>query len=387
MKKTRILTPGPVMVPEDVLLEMARPMDHHRTAWFRDLIRQCHELLQYLFQTKSQVLTITGSGTSAAEAAIVGCCPPGHKALVIINGKFAERWGKVCQAFHIDHTELALEWGHGAKAHHVINEMDADPKIDTVICVHSETSAAAVSDIEAIGKITRERGAILIVDGITSVGVIPARMDDWGVDAYITGSQKALMLPPGLGFVAVSERAWERIDSGTTQTLYNDLKAYRKSLENWDVPYTPAVTLVRGLLKSLQGFKKRGLENIWAEASTMARATRAAAEAMGLGVFAKDPVDSVTAMIVPDGVDEAALRKTMRATHGFQIAGGQAHLKGKIIRLSHMGYLDSFDILGAISALELTLVGQGCAIEPGVGLAAAQAVFRDAQTSPAATTG
>jgi aspartate aminotransferase-like enzyme len=337
-------------------------------------------LLQYVFQTKSQVITITGSGTAAAEAAIVGCCPPGHKALVVVNGKFAERWAQVCQTFNIDHAELPIEWGHGASAADITQAMDADAKIDTVICVHSETSAAAVSDIEGIGKITRDRGAILIVDGITSVGVIPVRMDDWGVDAYITGSQKAMMLPPGLGFVAVSERAWERIDSGKTPTLYNDLKAYRKSLENWDVPYTPAVTLVRGLLKALQGFKDRGLENIWSEASTMARATRAAAEAMGLKVFAKDPVDSVTAMVVPEGVDEAALRKTMRGTHGFQIAGGQGHLKGKIIRFSHMGYLDSFDILGAIAALELTLIGQGYKLEPGTGLAAAQTVFAQAAT-------
>jgi serine---pyruvate transaminase len=378
MKKTRILTPGPVMVPEDVLLEMARPIEHHRTAWYRDLVKQSHELLQYLFQTKSQVMTITGSGTSAAEAAIVGCCPAGHKALVVVNGKFAERWTKVCQNFNIDHTDLPIEWGHGATAADITKALDADAKIDTVICVHSETSAAAVSDIEGIGKVTRDRGAILIVDGITSVGVLPVKMDAWGVDAYITGSQKAMMLPPGLGFVAVSERAWERIDSGKTPTLYNDLKAYRKSLENWDVPYTPAVTLVRGLLKALQGFKERGVESIWSEAATMARATRAAAEAMGLKVFAKDPADSVTAMVVPEGVDEAALRKTMRSEHGFQIAGGQGHLKGKIIRFSHMGYLDSFDILGAIAALELTLIGQGYKLEPGTGLTAAQKVFADA---------
>ncbi|MEK6800001.1 MAG: alanine--glyoxylate aminotransferase family protein [Planctomycetota bacterium] len=377
MKKIRLFTPGPTMVPEDVLLEMARPIEHHRTAWYKDLVKQCHELLQYLFQTKAKVITLTGSGTSAAEACIVGCCPPGHKALVVQNGKFAERWVQVCQAFGIDHTELPIEWGHGARVEQVQKAMDADRKIDTVICVHSETSTTALTDVAAIGRLTRDRGAILIVDGITSVGAIPVKMDDWGVDAFITGSQKALMLPPGLAFAAVSDRAWERIDSGKTPMLYNDLKAYRKSLAEWDVPYTPAVTLVRGLLTVLRGVKERGLENIWAETALLARATRAAITAMGLKLYAKDPVDSVTAAVVPDGLDEGALRKTMRGTYGFQIAGGQGKVKGKIIRFSHMGYVDAFDTLGVISALEMTLVKMGFTLQIGAGVAAAQKVFAE----------
>lgn len=375
MKKIRILTPGPVMVPEDVLLEMARPIEHHRTAWYKDLVKQCHELLQYLFQTKSQVITIAGSGTAAAEAAIVGCCPPGHKALVVNNGKFAERWGKVCDAFGIENTKLSIDWGCGARAADIAKAMDADQKIDTIICVHSETSTTALSDIEGIGRVCRERGAIFIVDGITAVGAIPVKMDEWGVDAYITGSQKALMLPPGLGFVAVSDRAWERIDSGKMPMLYNDLKAYRKSLKEWDVPYTPAVTLVRGLLTVLRSVKERGLESIWAETALLAKATRSAAEALGLKVFAKDPVDSVTAILVPEGVNESTLRKTMRGSYGFQIAGGQGDLTGKIIRFSHMGYMDAFDMLGGISALEMCLAAQGYRFESGAGVAAAQKVF------------
>lgn len=377
MQKVRLFTPGPTMVPEDILLEMARPMEHHRTGWYKDLVKQCHELLQYLYQTKSMVITIAGSGTAAAEAAIVSCCPPGHKALVIDNGKFAERWGKVCAAFGIDHTRLAIEWGRGAKAADIQKAMDADRKLDTVIVVHSETSTTALSDIAGIGKVTRERGALLIVDGITAIGAIPAKMDEWGVDAYITGSQKALMLPPGLAFVAVSDRAWERIDSGKAPMLYNDLKAYRKSLAEWDVPYTPAVTLVRGLLPVLKRIKERTLEAIWAETALLARATRAAAEAMGLKVYPADPVDSVTAMLVPQGVDEGALRKTMRGKYGFQIAGGQGDLKGKIIRFSHMGYVDAFDTLGVIAALEMTLAGQGFKMAIGSGLTAAQKVFAD----------
>lgn len=378
MKKERLFTPGPVMVPEDVLLEMARPIKHHRTAWYRDMHREVCELLQYLFQTNSPCLTFTGSGTSAMEAVIAGCCPAGHKALVVRNGKFAERWAKECVTFDIDHTNLDLEWGTGAKADDIAKAMDADDKIDTVIVVHSETSTTALSDVGGIAKVTRDRGALLLVDGITAVGAIEVKMDDWGVDAYVTGSQKALMLPPGLGFAAVGARAWERIESGKTPTLYCDLKAYRKSLDTFDAPYTPAVTLVRGALQVLRGVKERGLESIWTETAMLARATRAAAEALGLQVFAKDAVDSVTAIVLPDGLDEPKLRAAMRNKHGFSVAGGQGDLKGRIIRLSHMGYVDAFDTLGAIASLELILSELGHSVTIGAGVTAAQQVFAKA---------
>lgn len=377
MKKERLFTPGPVMVPEQVLLEMAKPMRHHRTAWYREMHREVHELLQYLFQTKGTCLTFTGSGTSAMEAVIVGCCPAGHKALVVRNGKFAERWAKECAAFGIDHTALDLEWGTGAKADDITKAMDADGKIDTVIVVHSETSTTALSDVEGIAKVTRDRGALLLVDGITAVGAIPVKMDEWGVDAYVTGSQKAMMLPPGLGFAAVNARAWERVDSATTPTLYCDLKAYRKSLETFDAPYTPAVALVCGLLHVLRSIKERGLESVWAETAMLAKATRAGAAALGLKVYAKDPVDSVTGIVLPDGVDEPKLRATMRDRHGYSVAGGQGDLKGRIIRLSHMGYVDAFDTLGAMAALELALTEVGHRVTIGAGIAGAQKIFAE----------
>lgn len=377
MKKIRLFTPGPTMVPEDIMLEMARPMEHHRTQFFRDLHKELCGLLQYLFQTSSKCLTFTGSGTSAMEAAIVGCCPAGHKALVIENGNFAERWGKVCAAFGIEHTKLPLEWGRGARAGDVAKALDADRKIDTVICVHSETSTAALTDVEGIARLTRERGVLLIVDGITAVGAIPVKMDDWGVDAYVTGSQKALMLPPGLAFAAVNDRAWERIDSGQAPTFYNNLKNYRKSLETYDNPYTPNVSLVRGAVFSLKQIRERTLEAIWSETALLARATRAALAAMGLKVFPADPVDSVTAAVVPEGVDEGALRKTMRGKYGFQIAGGQGKLTGKIIRFSHMGYVDLFDTIGVLAALEMSLKAQGYAVTLGAGAGAAQRVLAE----------
>lgn len=375
MQKFRLFTPGPVMVPEDVMLEMARPMEHHRTSEYRAMAKEVHELLQYLFQTESTCLTFTGSGTSAAEGAIVGCCPEGHKALVFCNGKFAERWAKVCKSFSIDHTAVDVEWGLGIHVADVKKHLDADPKLDTVIVVHSETCSTALSDVEGIGKLCRERDALLIVDGITAVGAIPVKMDEWGVDAYITGSQKALMLPPGLGFVAISDRAWKRVDSGTMPVFYNDLRAYRTSLENFDAPYTPANTLLRGALLNLRKIKQRGLESIWKETTMLAQATRAGAEAIGLKVFARDPVDSVTGVLVPDGVDEGALRKILKSKYGYHIAGAQGHLKGKMVRYSHMGYVDQFDTLGAIAATELVLHELGHPVEIGAGVLAAQKVF------------
>ncbi|HEY3245443.1 MAG TPA: alanine--glyoxylate aminotransferase family protein [Phycisphaerae bacterium] len=378
MKKIRLFTPGPTMVPEEVMLEMARPMDHHRTGEYKRVTEEVVQLLEYLFQTEATCLSIAGSGTAGAEAAIVSCCPPGHKALVVRNGKFAERWADVCAAFELPHVNYDVEWGFGGKPEAIERMLAEDPKIDTVIAVHSETSTATISDIEAIAKVTRKRNALLIVDGITSVGALPVKMDAWGVDVYITGSQKAVMLPPGLAFVAVSERAWARIDSGKAHALYNDLKAYRKALKEFDVPYTPAITLMRGARFMLRQIKEIGLENIWAETALLARATRAAATAMGLKVYSSQPSDSVTAILVPPSIDEGALRKSMRATHGMQLAGGQGSLKGKIIRISHMGYVDKFDTLSVIAALELTLKSMGHPVELGSGLAAAQRVFDEA---------
>ena len=379
MKKLRLFTPGPTMVPEEVLLEMARPQDHHRTAGFKEMFKDVTEHLQYLFQTKATCMTITGSGTAAGEATIVSCCPPGkgHKVLCCCGGKFGERWAEVCEAFDIPHANYDIEWGHGADPAVVDKMMAEDPQLDTVTLVHSETCSSSLSDVEAIAGITRKRKALLIVDGITAVGTIPVKMDEWGVDVYFTGSQKALMLPPGLGFAAVNDRAWERIDAGKAHYYYNNLKKYRKSLEGNDVPYTPNNQLIRGLQRVLHDIKERGLESIWAHTAMLARATRAAAEAMGLKLFAADPVDSVTGIWVPEGVDEGKLRKSFRSKFNMQVAGGQGPIKGKVIRISHMGYCDLFDTLSVIAALELLLNEQGYAVELGKGLAAALKVFAE----------
>ena len=380
MKKTRLFTPGPVMIPEDVLLHMAQPMEHHRTAFYRDMLADVTEHMKYLFQTKDgDCMVLTGSGTCGGEASIVSAIHRGkNKALNLCGGKFGERWGKICKAFELDYVEHEVEWGKGADPAEVDKLLTDDPKIDTVICVHSETSTASITNIEAIAKITKKHDAIFIVDCITSCGCLPFKFDEWGIDIAFTGSQKALMLPPGLALVCVSPRAWKRIEEGKDHAFYNDLKAHRKAIGTWDNPYTPANTLVLGLQKVLQGIKERGIENVWKETQMLSEATRAAAEAMGLKVYSSSPSLSVTAIWVPDGVDEGKLRKTIRGTYGMQIAGGQGDIKGKVIRIGHMGYVDAADTLGVIGALELALIAQGYKLEPGTGLKAAQAVFAKA---------
>jgi len=377
MKKIRLFTPGPVMVPEDVSLSMARPMEHHRTAFYRDMLADVTEHLRYLFQTQhGDPLVMTGSGTCAGEGAIVSAVHPGkNKALNINNGKFGERWGKVCKAFGLDYTDHKMTWGTAPTADDINRLMDADPRIDTVICVHSETSTGTITDIAALAKVTRQRNALFIVDCITSCGCMPLKFDEWGIDIAFTGSQKALMLPPGLALACVAPRAWLRIDEADCRAFYNDYKAHRKSLRTWDNPYTPANTLVLGLQQVLHGMKQRGIENVWKETRMLADATRAAVKAIGLKLYSQSPSDSVTAFWVPEGVDEGALRKNLRSVHGMQIAGGQDDIKGKVVRIGHMGYVDLGDTLAVIGALELTLKGLGYQFELGAGLKAAQAVF------------
>ncbi|MBX3396087.1 MAG: alanine--glyoxylate aminotransferase family protein [Phycisphaerae bacterium] len=370
MMKLRLFTPGPTMVSPEALLEMAYPLDHHRTQGFKDMFKECTELLSYVFQTKSLPLILTGSGTAAMEGAILGCCKPDAKTLVCHAGKFGERWVKILKRFKLPHVEYSMEYGHGFRAEGVADQLKKHPDVKAVIFVHSETSTCAVSDAAGIAKVCRDHGALTLVDGITSIGTIPFKMDEWGIDVAVTGSQKALMLPPGLGFAAVSDRAWEVIDSHDAACFYNDFKAYRKSQKDWDVPWTPNNQLVKGLRFTLRQIKADTMEAIWARSALMARGTRAACKALGLTLYATDPVDSVTGINVPGGVADDVWRKTMRSKFGIHAAAGQGELKGKMIRINHMGYVDAVDTVGAIAAMEWTLAEQGYKFEMGAGVAA-----------------
>jgi aspartate aminotransferase-like enzyme len=357
---------------------LARPVHHHRTAEFRAMFKEVQDLLQYVYQTQQSVYTITGSGTSAAEAGIVNTLAPGQKALCVTNGKFAERWSQVCTAYGIEHKDLKLEYGQHVSADQIAAELKAD-KYDAVILVHSETSTATACDLQAIGKAVRASGdTLLIVDGITSIGAMPFKMDEWGVDVAITGSQKALMLPPGLAFVALSDRAWAAVDRNkSNREFYLDLRPYRKSIEKGDTPYTPANTLIEALAVSLRMVKQETLETVWKRTHGSAEAVRQGVKALGLELFSQSPADSVSAVKYPAGISDKDFRGTLKSKHNIHIAGGQGTMEGKLFRINHMGYSDAYDALAVVAAIEHTLKSLGHAVTLGAGVTAAQKVLAE----------
>jgi serine---pyruvate transaminase len=376
LMKYRLYTPGPTSVPEATLLELAKPVHHHRTGEFRALFTEVQENLRYVYQTKNTVHTITGSGTGAFEAALVSALAPGNKALCVVNGKFAERWSTMCTTFGIEKKDIKLEYGQHVSAETIATELKA-AKYDAVILVHSETSTGTVCDLENIAKAVRASGeTLLMVDGITSIGALPFRMDDWGVDVAVTGSQKALMLPPGLGFVALSARAWAAVDKNKTQKdFYFDLKKYRKSIEDGDTPFTPANTLIEALRVSLKMIRDETIEGVWKRTHLTAEATRQGLKALGCEMFSQTPADSVTAVKYPEGVSDKDFRGGLKSKHNIHIAGGQGIMEGKIFRINHMGYSDAYDALAVVAASEHVLKSLGKPVAIGAGVAAAQQVL------------
>ena len=375
MIKPRLFTPGPTDVSPEVLNEMAKPMFHHRTARFREMFGEVNEGLKKLFCTAGDVLTLAGSGTAGMEAAIATAVPRDKKVLVANGGKFGERWGKICRIYGLDVDEVVLEWGT-AISPEVVAAKVATGEYGAVIVVHSETSTATAADLEAIAAVTRDTDVLLLVDGITAVGALPLKTDEWGVDVVASGSQKAMMLPPGLACVTLSEKAWKAAESVTAPGFYLDLKAYRKSIAGNDTPYTPAVSLIRGLKVALDMIHGIGIETVWARTALLAAAARAAATALGLKVFSSQPAASVTGIWYPEGVGDD-FRKVLRTKYGVSVAGGQDDVKGKIFRMSHMGYVDPLETIGMLAAVEYTLAELGAEVQLGVGVAAAAKVLAD----------
>ncbi len=380
MKKTYLLAPGPTPVPETVSLEMAAPMVHHRTPQFSKIFGEAAEDAKYLFQTKQDVIILASTGTGGMESCITNLFSPGDKVLVVNGGKFGERWGKISESYGLEPVWINVDWGQAVDANKVKEALDKDKDIRAILVQASETSTAVAHPIEALSKLTRDRDDILlVVDGITGTGVFPLPMDEWGIDAMITGSQKALELPPGLALVALSEKAWKFADQSKCPHFYFDLKKERKNLANQTSAYTPAVSLVIGLRAVLKSFKEEGLENVHKRHNRLARATRAAAKALGLKMVAPDaPADSATGVFLPDGIDGGKLVKSLRDDFGVTLAGGQDQWKGKVIRIAHLGYVDTFDTIIAISAIEMALKKFGHAVELGKGVAAAQEILLEA---------
>ncbi len=377
MIKQRLFTPGPTDVPAEVLIEMAKPIFHHRTARFKEMFAAVNDGLKKLFLTANDVVTIAGSGTAGMEAAMACAIPRDKKVLVAQGGKFAERWVKVAKAYGMQLDEVKVEWGTGISPE-LVKEKLATGQYGAVVVVHSETSTATACDLEAIANVVRGTDAILIADCITSAGTLPLRTDDWGVDIVVTGSQKALMLPPGLALVSVSPKAWAMIEKNPAPGVYLSLKAYRKSLAENDVPYTPAITLIRGLQVSLDMIHKIGIEKIWARTALLAKAVREAMKAHGLKVYSRRPSDSVTGIMYPEGIEDKKFRnKVLRDKWGASVAGGQGELEGKMFRVSHMGYVDPLDTIGLVAAIEYAMVDCGVKLEVGKGVSTAVNIIKD----------
>lgn len=376
MRKNYLLTPGPTPLPPQVLESMARPIIHHRTPQFQAILKEASEGLKYIFQTKNDVFILTSSGTGAMESAVINLLSPGDTALTIQAGKFGERWTELCKAYGINSEVIDVEWGKAVSAAEVEKRLKANPKIKAVFSTLCETSTGVETDVKALGAVVKNTDAVLVVDAISGLGAIDLKSDEWECDVVVSGSQKGLMLPPGLAFISVSPKAWKLIESSKSPRYYFDLRAARKSLASTDTPFTPAITLIIALVEALKMMKQDGLENVFARHKKMADATRAAVKALGLELFAPTAAsDVVTAVKVPVGIDGEKLVKTMRDTHGVTIAGGQAELKGKVFRFAHMGFIEEFDIIAGISCLEKVLAQMGYKFNLGSGVKAAEEVF------------
>ena len=377
--KLSLMIPGPTPVPETVLQAMGRHPIGHRSADFQKIVKRTTKQLQWLHQTTGDVLAITGSGTAAMEAGIINVLSKGEKVLCGDNGKFGERWVKLARAYGLDVQVIQAEWGQplDPEAFRTALEADTAKEIKAVILTHSETSTGVINDLETIAKHARAHGtALTIADCVTSLGACNVPMDEWGLDVIGSGSQKGYMMPPGLAFVAMSERAWEAYGRSDLPKFYLDLGKYRKSARADSNPFTPAINLYFALEAALEMMQAEGLEAIFERHARHRAAAQAGMEAMGLPLYAAEGHGSpaITA-VAPEGIDAEALRKAVKEKFDILLAGGQDHLKGKVFRIGHLGFVCDRDVLTAVAAIEATLADLGLhkgSMGAGVAAAAAQ---------------
>jgi len=373
--KKRLMTPGPTQVLPAAREALSREIFHHRTAAFQALFKEVNEGLKYVFQTANPVVTFASSGTGAMQASVSGVLSPGDKAVTIAGGKFGSRWTELCRRFGADTTEIAIEPGDVVDPQAVARALEAQPDTKAVYATLCETSTAVLTDIEALGRIVADTPTLLVVDAVSGLGADDLRTDEWRVDIAVSGSQKGLMLPPGLAFAAVSDKARAVVNELTPQDYYFALgPAIEKARAN-DTPFTPAIGLIAALAECLETIRAEGIENVIGRHARLAEATRAAVQALGLELFSKSPANALTAFRIPSGVDGVAFVKLMRDDIGVTVAGGQGALKGKIARIAHLGYCDQFDVVTAIAAVEIALGRMGFDVEYGRGQAAATRVL------------
>jgi len=377
--KRYLFTPGPTMLPPETLLWMAAPVIHHREPEFSGILAEVRENLKYLFQTRQEVLMFAASATGAMEGTVSNLLRRGDVVLVVCGGKFGERWAEICEAYGVEVRAVDVPWGKAVEPHLVEEALERDSMIRAVFVTASETSTGVRHPVEKLAEITARHGeAVIVVDGVTGVGVFDLPMDRWGIDVLVTGSQKALMLPPGLSFVALSEKAWRLVERSNLPRYYFDFKREREKLEANDTSFTPAVTLVVGLRESLRMIRQEGLEALFLRHERLALAARNAVKALGLELYAdQSPSEAVTAVRVPETMGAGQLKSRFYERFGITVAGGQGRAKGKIIRIAHLGYYDRLDMIMVISALEMLLKEMGHPFELGVGVKAAEEVFMD----------
>ncbi len=379
IRKEYLMTPGPTPLPAEILLTQAEPMMHHRTPGYADIFVEALRGLQRVFLTSNDVLMFASSGTGAMEAAVVNSFCREDKVLVAQGGKFGERFRDICRGYGLRVLEYAYEWGGTADPAVIAERLEAEPDIKGVLVTHSETSTGVVNDIAAIGEAVAKTRAVLIVDSISGTGALEMRTDEWGVDVLVTGSQKALMTPPGLAAVAVSDKAWALAERSDLPKYYFSFAKARKGLADKmpQTAFTPAITLTKAICRAVELIEREGLEEVWERHRRLAMTTRAAVGALGLEFFPSDleRAYAVTSVRVPEGMDGSDITGIMNRKHGVIIAGGQSQLKGKIFRIGHIGYYNFFDIVVAVSALELTLKELGHRFELGAGVAAAERAY------------
>jgi aspartate aminotransferase-like enzyme len=374
MLKRYLLAPGPTPVPSDVLLAMAAPIIHHRSPDFVPVIDSAKKGLQWLYQTKNDVLIICSTGTGGMVGTVNNFFNRDDKVLVINGGKFGERWTNICRAYGLNVEEIVVEWGYAVKPEVVEEKLKKDKDIKGVFVQASETSTGVYHDIKALASIVKKYSdTLFVVDAISALVAHDLRTDEWGIDVMIGGSQKGVMLPPGLAFVSVSDKAWARAETSKLPKFYFNFRKERANLAKNQTNFTSPVTLIIGLNESLRMLRAEGLENVFRRHATLANATRKAVQAIGLEIYPREsPSNSVTAIMSPPGIDGQAIYKDLREKYGITAAGGQDKAKGKIFRIAHLGYSDRFDIITAIAGIEMVLKGMGHPVKLGAGVAVAQ---------------
>ena len=378
MKKEILLTPGPSQVPPAVAEVAARPITHHRTPEFRETLKNIHARLQSVMGTAGDVFVLASTGTGALEAGIVNTMSKGDKVIVVVAGKFGERYAEICEVFGLNVVEITKEWGRAAGAEDVKVALEQHPDARAVLVTHSETSTGVLHPLDEIGEVVKKTDALFMVDTVSALGGTPMKMDEWGIDILAAGSQKALMIPPGLAFIAVSEKAWKSSEKSDLPKFYFDLKRYKQRWEDkGETPFTTPVTLCQQLECALGMIMEEGVDHVMARHARLSRACKAGVTALGLEFYPEAPSHVETVFKVPDGVDGVKLVSHILDRFGIKVSGGQAKVKGKIVRIAHMGYATEHDILLALAAVEMCLCDMGYKAELGAAVRAAEEVFQN----------